>query len=89
MIKIVYGKLFIKSAKKLPKKLQNKLADLIIIFSDKPYNSLLHTKPLTGKLLGFYSFRINREWRVVFQFNNSSEIQLIKVGHRKDIYRKL
>ncbi len=48
----------------------------------------LHSKPLVGKLKGFYSFRITRNWRVIFSFLDRETIFLIDVAHRKDIYRR-
>lgn len=48
---------------------------------------MLHTKYLTGRLPGLLSFRITRDWRVIFKFNDAHTIQLIRVRHRKDIYR--
>ena len=87
MLKVVYGKNFLKSAHSLPKETQNKLAKLIKIFQDKPFHPLLHTKHLTGELTGLLSFRITRDWRVVFQFISSDVIQLLRIAHRKDIYK--
>ncbi|MCK4781518.1 type II toxin-antitoxin system mRNA interferase toxin, RelE/StbE family [Candidatus Parcubacteria bacterium] len=87
MIILVYSNYFLKSARKLPKIQQNKLAELLEKFQKNPFSSELHTKSLTGKLAGFYSFRITRDWRVIFQFLSSEKIQLIDIGHRKDIYK--
>lgn len=87
MIQILYGDYFLKSVKKLPNKQQEKLAKLLEIFQENPFHSLLHTKPLTGQLTGFYSFRITRDWRVIFEFINPETIKLIEVSHRKDIYK--
>ncbi|OGZ33876.1 MAG: hypothetical protein A3I88_01145 [Candidatus Portnoybacteria bacterium RIFCSPLOWO2_12_FULL_39_9] len=87
MIQIVYGNHFLKSAKKLPKKQQIKLAKLLEIFKENPFHRLLQTKSLTGPLAGFYSFRITRDWRVIFEFINPQTIKLIEAAHRKDIYR--
>jgi addiction module RelE/StbE family toxin len=83
----VYGKHFLKSASALPNSLKRKLALLLESLSANPFNPLLHSKPLTGPLSGFFSFRITRDWRVMFQFLDADTIQLIDVAHRKDIYR--
>lgn len=48
--------------------------------------SLIYNKNFL-KSVGFYSFRITRDWRVIFQFENPEVIKLIEMGHRKDIYR--
>lgn len=86
-MRIVYSEDFLKSAKTAPKPIQKKLASLLEIFQINPFHSKLHTKPLVGKLKGFYSFRITRDWRVIFIFLNPQTISLIAIAHRKDIYR--
>lgn len=87
MIKITYSKNFLKSAKKLPKIQQRKLTKLLVLLQKNPFNSLLHTKQLSGNLIGFLSFRITRDWRVIFQFLDVKIIKLLRTAHRKDIYR--
>jgi len=87
MVKVYYSKYFLKAAKKLPSNQQEKLAQLLKLLRDNPLHPKLHTKNLTGKLSGLYSFRITRDWRVIFQFNSPTEVQLIDVAHRKEIYR--
>ena len=84
---ISYGVRFLKSARTLPKVQQRKLAGLLELLQSNPYNPLLHTKPLTNELAGLYSFRITRDWRVIFRFDSPIEIVLVDVGNRKDIYR--
>lgn len=84
---IRFGDHFLKSAKDIPKTQQRKLARLLELFEDNPYHPFLHTKSLVGELAGFYSFRITRDWRVIFRFESPTEIVLIDVGNRKDIYR--
>lgn len=86
-MEIVYSSEFLKSAKRAPKPIQKKLADLLEILSNHPFHPKLHTKPLVGKLKEFYSFRITRDWRVIFIFSNSETISLIEIAHRKDIYK--
>ena len=85
---IIYSKGFIKSAKLVPKTIQNRLTDSLEVLKNDPFHPALHTKPLTGDLKGFYSFRITRDWRVIFSFmENQRMISLIDVAHRKDVYR--
>ncbi len=87
MISIHYGSGFLKSARKLPRAGQVKLARLAKLIVDNPYHSKLHTKHLSGELTGLYSFRITRDWRVIFKFLSPIDVMLIEVAHRKDIYR--
>lgn len=87
MIKLSYSKQSLKATKKLPKNQKTKLSKLLIIFQIQPFSSQLHSKPLKGQLTGFYSFRIIREWRVIFKFLDPASIISVDVTHRKDIYR--
>lgn len=84
---ISYEKSFLKTAKSLPKKIQIKLAIQIDLLQQNPFHPLLHSKQLSGDLTGLLSFRITREWRVIFYFMDPENIRLVKVAHRKDIYR--
>jgi addiction module RelE/StbE family toxin len=87
MIKTLYGDRFLRSARKLPRVQQTKLAKLLELLQDTPFHPKLHTKPLSGELSGLYSFRITRDWRVIFQFRSPDEIVLVNAGHRKEIYQ--
>lgn len=84
---IVYNAGFLKASRISPKNIQNKLATALEILQQNPFHPLLHTKQLSGRLAGFLSFRITRDWRVVFYFKNPETISLTKIAHRKDIYR--
>ncbi len=87
MPKVVFSDAFLREAKKLPSETQRKLAKNLAVFQCNPFHPSLHAKALSGDLTGFYSFRITRDWRVIFQFLEPEVIKLIDVGHRKDIYR--
>lgn len=85
---IVHGsKEFLDSAVKLPLPESTKLSKLISLLELDIYHPLLHTKKLSGKLAGQYSFRVNRDWRVIFHELNPGELELLKVVQRKDAYR--
>ncbi|PIR97184.1 MAG: hypothetical protein COT91_02725 [Candidatus Doudnabacteria bacterium CG10_big_fil_rev_8_21_14_0_10_41_10] len=87
MIKVTYNKSFLKSLKKLPPAIQKKTAVLLETLQGNPFHPLLHTKKLSGPLAGFLSFRVTRDYRVVFRFLDPETIQLITAANRKDIYR--
>ena len=87
MPSLIFGQSFVRSAKLLDKNLQTRLRRSMDLLAKEPFSPFLHTKPLTGELKGFYSFRLGRDYRVIFRFLSAETIHLIKVGHRKDIYR--
>ena len=84
---LVYHLRFSKSAEVLSHKHLAKLGVLIERLREDPYDPLLHTKHLSEPFIGMLSFRISRDWRVAFKFLDDKTIQLIRVKHRKDIYR--
>ena len=86
-MRLVYSEKFFNESKKLPEPIQNKLARLLEFLASNPFHPLLHTKKLSGNLNQSYSFRITRDWRVIFYFEDKETIKLLKVGNRKDIYR--
>ncbi|KKQ67978.1 MAG: hypothetical protein A3F95_01185 [Candidatus Nealsonbacteria bacterium RIFCSPLOWO2_12_FULL_39_31] len=61
MILLIYGNHFLKSAKKLPKNIQEKLKIQLDALSQNTFYPLPHTKPLAHQLVGLYSFRITRD----------------------------
>jgi len=87
MIEIVYGRGFLKSAQAIPKNELRKFASLLEELKRDPFYPKLHTKRLVGNLTGTLSFRITRDWRVIFMFIDPLTIQLLRVVHRKDAYR--
>ena len=87
MIQVVYGSGFLKSLKTLPADIQRKVANQISVLQSNPFHPQLHTKKLTGPLAGFLSFRVTRDYRVIFEFLGPETVQLIRAADRKDIYR--
>jgi addiction module RelE/StbE family toxin len=87
MLEIRYHARFLKEVRVLPKPQQVKFARLLEVLAADPYDPRLHTKRLTGELVGVLSFRITRDWRVLFCFLNEDTIQLLTVGHRSSIYQ--
>lgn len=88
MIQVEYGRLFLKRVQELPEKEQRKLAFLLECLGENPFDAKLKSKKLSGNLAGFFSFRVGREWRVIFQFLDPRRIKLIDIARRKDVYQK-
>ena len=86
MIRIFEVPHFEDDAGKIPSSAQVKLAFLLELFRKNPFDSRLHTKPLAEPLRGLFSFRITRDWRVMFKFLAPREILLLHIKHRKDNY---
>ncbi len=81
---------FVKSAKKefeqLPVKVRTKVVEALSLLALNPYSELLKIKKLKGAD-ALYRVRIG-EYRLVYEVKNSVlTVLVIKIGHRKDVYR--
>ena len=72
--------------KKLPRKIQSFYKNQEERFQNNWRDSRLHVKKLRLLSLAF-SFRITRNYRVLFYFQNSTTAVFFEVDNRKDIYR--
>lgn len=86
-MKLDFSDKFLKEAARLPPSHKEKLADCLVILTEEPFHPLLHTKYLDGVLAGLLSFRVTRDYRVIFKFIGADQLQLMSVRHRKDAYR--
>ncbi|MBI5400994.1 MAG: type II toxin-antitoxin system RelE/ParE family toxin [Candidatus Yonathbacteria bacterium] len=78
---------FNKSFDKLPKGAQKEVMVLLGILAIDYRDQRLHSKKLHGNLIE-YSFRIRRDYRCIFCFEDGNTILLLDIAHRKDIYKK-
>jgi mRNA-degrading endonuclease RelE of RelBE toxin-antitoxin system len=78
---------FKKDLKNLPSEIKRLYQRQKVIFKENWLDPRLHTKRIK-ELPGVYSFRITRRYRVLFYFRNGEAI-FFKIGHRKEIYRKI
>ncbi len=83
-----YGLLYthraIKDIQRLDEKIKTRLGKTLLRYSEGP---LKHAQKLTDPRLGTYRFRVG-EYRVIFDLEGA-DIVILRVGHRKEIYRKL
>lgn len=90
MLKTTYKIEFKKSAykefEKLPKLVKIRVNDAIKILSISPFSDILNFKKLKAKE-NYYRIRIG-DYRVVYSvFNDILVLRIIRLGHRKDIYK--
>ena len=86
---VTYGRAFLADVRRIPNEYQRKLAELVEILGSDPFDSRLHTKPLSPPLQGMFSFRITRDWRVGFTFSTAQGIELLVADRRDKIYQRL
>lgn len=85
-MKIGYKPIFIRQYKKLPPELQEEAKQKIQLFIQDPQHPFLKTHKLKGPLKQFFSFSVNYEYRIVFEYESSEKAVLLMIGNH-DIYK--
>lgn len=84
-MKILYLPKFEREYKKLPKEIRELAKEKEIIFRKNPFDPKLKTHKLHGPFNNFWSFHIDRKYRLIFDFANKSTVRFYSVGSH-DIY---
>jgi mRNA interferase RelE/StbE len=82
---------FTKSARKeferLPDKIQDRVVEALFLLAENPFSKLLRIKKLSG-VDELYRIRIG-DYRLVYTVEADELILiLIKIGHRREVYRR-
>lgn len=85
-MKIIYAEEFWKQYRKLPAPIQRLYHRQENFFKNNWRDPRLHTAKLSDHPLP-YSFRITRNYRVLFIFVDADTALLATIGNRKDVYR--
>ena len=85
-MKIHYASEFIRGFKKLPKPIQQIAIRQEAIFRKDPADPRLHVKALKGRLKGLFSFRVTRNYRVLFAKKETDIYLFYEIADRQYIY---
>jgi addiction module RelE/StbE family toxin len=77
---IVYTPKFIRQYKKLPEALQEEVKEKIELFKADQNHPFLKTHKLKGELKKYWSFSVNYQYRIIFEYDSKETIALLKVG---------
>ncbi len=94
MIKLILSSSFKRDFKALIKKrpeLKSKIESKLRLLADDPYNPILRTHKLKGKLSGAWACSVEYDCRIVFCFEQNQEIlekeiNLIDIGTHDEVY---
>lgn len=75
-----YTDVFKKKLNKLSSKNSKKIKKRMELFLENPFNPILKTHKLTGKLQGYYSFSIDYHNRIMFRFEREDVVEFIDLG---------
>lgn len=78
---IRYKPSFIRQYKKLPQALQEEVKEKIALFKENVRHPFLKTHKLKGHLKSFWSFSINYEYRIVFDYESKDTAVFLVIGN--------
>jgi addiction module RelE/StbE family toxin len=90
MLELEYHKQFLKNFKSRishDKKLNIQFKKRLSVFLDNPKNILLKDHGLAGTKLGYRSFSINGDLRVIYTYQSLTKIVLVDIGSHNQVYK--
>jgi mRNA-degrading endonuclease YafQ of YafQ-DinJ toxin-antitoxin module len=85
-IEIYYSPKFIKSHREIPQSICEMFDQKKNVFVLNPFHSSLKTHRLQGYLKSYYSFSINYQYRVMFEFVDTNTVIFVNIGTH-EIYK--
>ena len=94
MINLVFSQSFKRAFKTRIKRqpdLKSKIEAKLRLLADDPYNPILRTRKLKGKLSDAWAFSVEYDCRIIFNFESNpetqeEEINLIDIGTHDEVY---
>ncbi len=87
MLEIFLTEEFQKRYLNLPQNIQKKAEKQEKLFRKNPFYLSLHTEKLEPKSKQVWSFRINKQYRILFRFINGNKVLYLTVGRHDWIYK--
>ncbi len=80
MLKVIYAEKFISQFESLDSKTKKLALKKIDIFKTNPRHPSLATHKLNGILSTYFSFLINYQIRIVFEYGEKDTVHFLKIG---------
>ena len=80
---LIYTKRAVKDVRKLEEKTKKRIGRALLRFFEDPF---AFAEKLTESKIGSYRFRIG-DYRAIFDLDGNN-IVVLRIGHRRDIYKK-
>jgi len=85
-MRILYSSRFAREYEKLPNRIKNVSQVRESMFRKNPFDRILATHKLHGRLSDFWSFSIGFRYRIIFEFAADDEVHFHSVGNH-DVYQ--
>lgn len=87
MIEVLVTKEFERRYRDLPASIQQRAEKQERLFRENPFHPSLHTEKLQPKGKEVWSYRIDRQYRILFRFLSGNKALFLTVGPHSWIYR--
>lgn len=78
---------FKKSYRKLPRNLKERADEKDKIFRENPFNPILETHKLKGRLKNYWTYSVDENYRVLFRFENRNKVIYFDIDTH-EIYKR-
>lgn len=85
-VEIFYTEEFRQRYQELPIAIKKKAERKAALFREYPFSPTLQTEKLSPKQLEVWSFRIDREYRIIFRFRDAQSAYFLTCGHHNWVY---
>jgi len=79
-MQIIYSPQFVKDYKKINDQTKKKAEAKENVFRDNPFDSRLKTHKLSGKLRDLWSFSVDYDCRIIFEFKSEKVVIFHTIG---------
>jgi mRNA-degrading endonuclease YafQ of YafQ-DinJ toxin-antitoxin module len=79
-MRILTTSTFEKQYLKLPLRIRILANEKGVLFGKNPFDPSLQTHKLKGSMSGYWSFSVNRQYRIQFRFGEKEEVYFMAVG---------
>ena len=87
LIDVAFSLRFLKSLKKMPPPLIDEVSEKIEEFKNSKNHEKLKVHKLHGTLKGCFSFSVNYNIRIIFEYGNSkNQVILLGIGKHEQVY---
>lgn len=83
---ILFTKRFRKAYKKLPKPLQKRCDERLLLFESNPFDPILNNHALHEPYLGCQSINITGDYRAIYCYGKTDSVRFIIVGTHHELF---
>ena len=85
---ILFHRKFTKRYRKLPKKLQQRFKEQIVVFGEDLFDPVLHNHALAGNFKGYRSINVTGDIRAIYKALDADTIEFALIGTHHELYGK-